>query len=141
LVGLQLTHSGRFCRPNSKRLEPRIAYHHPLLDGKFGIDPADDSVVMSDDAVERLIDAFVDAAALAAKVGFRFVDVKACDGYLMHEFLSARVRPGRFGGDYEGRTRLLRTVIERIRNEVPGLMIGVRLSAFDTVPFQTSTEV
>lgn len=141
LVGLQLTHSGRFCRPNSKRLEPRIAYHHPLLDGKFGIDPADDSVVMSDDAVERLIDAFVDAAALAAKVGFRFVDVKACHGYLMHEFLSARVRPGRFGGDYEGRTRLLRTVIERIRNEVPGLMIGVRLSAFDTVPFQTSTEV
>ena len=30
LVGLQLTHSGRFCRPNSKQLEPRIAYHHPL---------------------------------------------------------------------------------------------------------------
>ncbi len=39
LVGLQLTHSGRFCRPNSHRLEPRIAYHHPLLDAKFGIDP------------------------------------------------------------------------------------------------------
>src|SRR5690606_22952930 len=31
-VGLQLTHSGRFSRPNSKKLEPRIAYHHPLLD-------------------------------------------------------------------------------------------------------------
>ena len=45
LVGLQLTHSGRFCRPNSKQLEPRIAYHHPLLDAKFGIAPQDDSVV------------------------------------------------------------------------------------------------
>ena len=33
LTGLQLTHSGRFCRPNEKgRLEPRIAYHHPVLD-------------------------------------------------------------------------------------------------------------
>ncbi|MCA9152522.1 MAG: NADH:flavin oxidoreductase, partial [Planctomycetales bacterium] len=32
VVGLQLTHSGRFCRPHSKQLEPRIAYHHPLLD-------------------------------------------------------------------------------------------------------------
>ena len=37
VVGLQLTHSGRFCRPNSKLLEPRIAYHHPLLDAKFGM--------------------------------------------------------------------------------------------------------
>src|SRR6266436_5306230 len=43
VVGLQLTHSGRFCRPNSKDLEPRIAYHHPLLDEKFGIDPSDNS--------------------------------------------------------------------------------------------------
>lgn len=141
LVGLQLTHSGRFCRPNSKKLEPRIAYHHPILDAKFNIDPADESVVLTDDDVEQLIDAYVAAARLAAEVGFSFVDVKACHGYLMHEFLSARPRPGRFGGDYEGRTRLLRTVIERIRNEVPNLMIGVRLSAFDIVPFQTSTEV
>src|SRR5262245_61406986 len=32
VVGLQLTHSGRFCRPDSNELAPRIAYHHPLLD-------------------------------------------------------------------------------------------------------------
>src|SRR5690348_15177863 len=32
LIGLQLTHSGRFARPNVKdRLEPRILYHHPVL--------------------------------------------------------------------------------------------------------------
>src|SRR5262249_60566995 len=38
LVGLQLTHSGRFARPNDKsRLEPRIAYHHPPLDAPFGV--------------------------------------------------------------------------------------------------------
>src|SRR5512139_418789 len=36
LVGLQLTHSGRFCRPNEKaKLEPKILYHHPLLDKVF----------------------------------------------------------------------------------------------------------
>ena len=61
LVGLQLTHSGRFCRPNSKQLEPRIAYHHPLLDAKFGIDPRNDSIVWTDDDLERLIDAYVAA--------------------------------------------------------------------------------
>jgi 2,4-dienoyl-CoA reductase-like NADH-dependent reductase (Old Yellow Enzyme family) len=49
LIGLQLTHSGRFARPHGKRLEPRIAYHHPLLDVKFGIEPGDDSVVWTDD--------------------------------------------------------------------------------------------
>src|SRR5215475_7769703 len=51
VVGLQLTHSGRFCRPNSKNLEPRIAYHHPLLDAKFGIDPRDESVVIRDEEI------------------------------------------------------------------------------------------
>ncbi len=36
-VGLQLTHSGRFARPNTKtKLEPKILYHHPYLDEKFG---------------------------------------------------------------------------------------------------------
>ncbi len=141
LVGLQLTHSGRFCRPNSKQLEPRIAYHHPLLDAKFGIDPRDDSVVWSDDDLERLIDTYVAAAGLAREVGFQFVDVKACHGYLLHEFLSARVRPGRFGGDFDGRTRILRTIVARIRDEHPDLMIGVRLSAFDVPPFKTSRDV
>ena len=41
LVGLQLTHSGRFCKPDDHhKMAPRIAYHHPLLDAKFDIDPA-----------------------------------------------------------------------------------------------------
>ena len=141
LVGLQLTHSGRFCRPNSKQLEPRIAYHHPLLDGKFGIDPLDESVVWSDADLERLIDNYVAAAKLAFEVGFQFVDIKACHGYLLHEFLSARRRPGRFGGDFEGRTRILFSIIDRIRHERPDAMIGVRLSVFDTLPYKTSRDV
>jgi 2,4-dienoyl-CoA reductase-like NADH-dependent reductase (Old Yellow Enzyme family) len=140
LVGLQLTHSGRFCRPHDKRLEPRIAYHHPLLDRKFHIDPRDASVVWTDAELERLIDAFVVAAGVARDAGFRFVDIKACHGYLLHEFLSARSRPGPFGGDLLGRSRLLRTIIERVRAEYADLMVVVRLSAFDTLPYATSRE-
>ena len=141
IVGLQLTHSGRFCRPNSKDLEPRIAYHHPLLDAKFGIDPHDQSVVWSDDDLERLIDAYVAAAGLARDVGFQFVDIKACHGYLLHEFLSARTRKGRFGGDLAGRTRLLLTIIRRVRETFPDLAVLVRLSIFDTLPYETSREI
>ncbi|HZZ29544.1 MAG TPA: NADH:flavin oxidoreductase [Pirellulales bacterium] len=140
-VGLQLTHSGRFSRPHDKRLEPRIAYHHPLLDAKFGIDPQDPSIVWTDDDLERLIVSYVTAAGLAAGVGFQFVDIKACHGYLMHEFLSARSRPGRFGGDLTGRSRLLFSVVERIRSQFPQLMVVVRLSAFDTLPYKTGREI
>ncbi|QDU97257.1 oxidoreductase [Lignipirellula cremea] len=135
LVGLQLTHSGRFSRPHSKAWEPRIAYHHPLLDPRCGIDPGDDSVVWTDDDLETLIDNYVVAAGLAWEAGFRFVDVKACHGYLLHEFLGARSRPGPYGGDFAGRTRLLRTIIGRIRQELPELQVVVRLSAFDSPPY------
>lgn len=142
LVGLQLTHSGRFCKPDDHhKTAPRIAYHHPLLDEKFKIDPRDDSIVWTDDELEQLIDDYVVAARLTHEVGFHFVDVKACHGYLLHEFLSARHRPGRFGGDLAGRTCLLMTIIDRIHSEIPQLAVGVRLSIFDSVPYQTSREV
>ena len=136
-VGLQLTHSGRFCRPyDKKKLEPKIVYHHPLLDKRFNIASDDDSVLLSDDYIERLIDNYIRAAKLAQRVGYHFVDVKHCHGYLGHEFLSARTRHGRFGGDFEGRTRFARQIIEGIQAACPGLRIGVRLSAFDHPPFQ-----
>ena len=142
VVGLQLTHSGRFCKPDDHhKTAPRIAYHHPLLDAKFKIDPSDDSVVWTDAELEQLIDDYVAAARLAHEVGFHFVDVKACHGYLLHEFLSARRRPGRFGGDLAGRSRVLLTIIDRIRNELPRLAIGVRLSVYDSVPYATSREI
>jgi 2,4-dienoyl-CoA reductase-like NADH-dependent reductase (Old Yellow Enzyme family) len=137
LIGLQLTHSGRFSRPNRKdKLEPRIAYHHPVLDRKFNIDPNDHTVVFTDAEVHRLIADYVTSAKMAQRVGFNFVDVKSCHGYLGHEFLSAFDRPGEFGGDFHGRTHFLRSIIGAIRAECPGLVIGVRLSLFDMPPFR-----
>ncbi len=64
------------------------------------------------------------------------MDVKHCHGYLAHELLSAVDRPGRYGGDLDGRTRLLRTVAEGVRAAAPGLGLAMRLSAFDLVPFR-----
>ncbi len=135
LIGLQLTHSGRFARPNPPgRPEPRIAYRHPYLDGRFGV--RDDAAILSDDEVARLADDFVKAARLARSAGFAFVDVKHCHGYLGHEFLSAVARPGRYGGSLENRTRFLREVVAGIRAAVPGLEVGVRVSVFDFLPFE-----
>jgi 2,4-dienoyl-CoA reductase-like NADH-dependent reductase (Old Yellow Enzyme family) len=135
LVGLQLTHSGRFSCPHDiKRKEPLILYHHPLLDKKFGI--AADYPVMTDDEITLLEQDYIRAAGLAQKAGFDFVDIKHCHGYLGHEFLSATERPGRFGGSFENRTSFLADIVNGIRQNAPGIGIGVRLSAFDFIPFQ-----
>jgi 2,4-dienoyl-CoA reductase-like NADH-dependent reductase (Old Yellow Enzyme family) len=134
-VGLQLTHSGRFACPNDAfRREPRILYHHPCLDRKFGLN--DDTALWNDAEIARLVEDFVRSARQAGTAGFAFVDIKHCHGYLGHEFLSAVDRPGHYGGSFENRTRFLREVVEGIRAEAPGLEIGVRVSIFDFVPFQ-----
>lgn len=135
LVGLQLTHSGRFCRPNEKdRGEPVTLYAHPLLDRKFAIDARD--CTASDEEVAAIVERFVAAGELAWQAGFAFVDVKHCHGYLGHEFLSAVDRPGPYGGSFENRTRFLREVVAGLRRRVPQLLIAVRLSAFDLIPFE-----
>jgi len=64
------------------------------------------------------------------------VDIKHCHGYLGHEFLSAHTRDGQYGGSFENRTRFLQEVVREIRTGAPGLSIGVRLSAFDTVAYR-----
>lgn len=134
LIGLQLTHSGRFSRPREKsRLEPAIAYHHPILDSRYP--PCADRDPIPDTAVGSIVQAFAAAARLAAAAGFDFVDLKSCHGYLGHEFLSAHHRPGQYGGCLENRTRFLRELIAAVRTSAPSLEIGVRLSVYDSIPF------
>jgi NADPH2 dehydrogenase len=132
-IGLQLTHSGRWCRPNVyDRPEPLAACAHAVLDRRV----PDGVRVLTDDELDALVDDFVAAARLAHASGYRFVDIKACHGYLGHELIGARARGGKYGGSFENRTRFMRDVIEAIRAAVPGLLIGVRVSAFDTVPYR-----
>jgi NADPH2 dehydrogenase len=137
-LGLQLTHSGRWSRPNVfDRPEPLAAVAHPVLDKRVPGGVA----VLSDDDLDRLVDDFVAAARLTASAGYQFIDVKACHGYLGHELLGARARQGRYGGPaLENRMRFMRNVIEAVRAAVPGLLIGVRLSAFDLVPYRKKAD-
>ncbi|MCL4291443.1 MAG: NADH:flavin oxidoreductase [Acidimicrobiia bacterium] len=130
VAGLQLTHSGRYSRPGGEPA-PRTAYEHPYLDRRVGAGPGN---VLSDADLDDLVGAYVEAAVLARRAGFDFVDVKHCHGYLLHELLSARERPGRYGGVLSGRTRFLRSVVEGIRDAAPDLAVAVRLSVFDLAP-------
>ncbi|HOQ13736.1 MAG TPA: flavin oxidoreductase/NADH oxidase, partial [Bacillota bacterium] len=89
----QLTHSGRFSKPENKPA-PIIAYHNPLFNKNFDI-PADYPVV-TDDYLDSLREKYVNAAILAKKAGFDGVDIKSCHRYLMSELLSAYQRDGRY---------------------------------------------
>ncbi|MFT7677254.1 MAG: NADPH2 dehydrogenase [Planctomycetota bacterium] len=128
--GLQLTHSGRYARPDGTPA-PRIAHHHPVLDPRLKLDAS--TPLLSDGELEAIAERYVALAKLAQAAGFHFVDVKACHGYLLHELLAARTRPGPYGGDLAGRARLMLRIIAEIKSACPGLRVGVRLSAFDTL--------
>lgn len=139
LIGLQLTHSGRYARPNEKsRSEPRPAHRHEVLDRRLGI--RDDSAILRDDELASLVDDFIAAAVRAEKAGFQFVDIKHCHGYLGHELLSGVDRGGRYGGSFENRTRFLRDVVAGVRAATRDLMLAVRVSIFDFIPFAPGTD-
>lgn len=141
VVGLQLTHSGRWARSSAEGKAsgpkgcsaPRTAYRHPILDRRLGIDT--DEPVLRDEEIEELIRDFARAAHLANEEGFDFVDIKHCHGYLWHEFLSARTREGRYGGPtLADRSRITMELLDAVRDAAPDLGIGVRLSVFDRLP-------
>lgn len=136
LVGLQLTHSGRWSYQ-----APMIAVHNPVVDARTYLDPKktrpipEDYPVISDDYLEALEDRFVEAARLAHRAGFDFVDIKQCHTYLFGELLGARRRKGNYGGSWENRTRLIRNVVGKIKDAVPDLMVASRINSFDGIPF------
>ena len=139
LVGLQLTHSGRYAFQR-----PVLAQHDPLLDPRTILDKATattagpDSPLISDDDLDRLQDHYVEAAKHAQQAGFDFVDIKQCHRYLLNELLAARSRPGKYGGSFANRTRFIRDVVGRIRDACPGLLIATRLIIFDGIPYLKS---
>ncbi|NMC39245.1 MAG: hypothetical protein GYA41_13065 [Bacteroidales bacterium] len=122
---IQLTHSGRYSKPDGKPA-PRVAALNPLLDKTT-------PVVLTDDDLKRLQDHYVSAAKLASRAGFDAVDLKACHGYLMIELLAAKSRKDSiFGGeDPEKRFRFLLETYDRIKNEVTGIKVTSRLNISD----------
>ena len=127
---LQLTHSGRYSRPEGKP-RPHIAVHNPVLDDK-----KNNLHVFSDGELDLLQERFVDAAGLAYQAGFDAVDIKACHGYLVNELLAAFGRQNsKYGGFFNNRVRFLQELVHKIRQEIPQIAIAVRLNAFDGIPF------
>ncbi len=75
------------------------------------------------------------AAAIRAKAaGFRYLEIHAAHGYLLHSFLSplSNKRTDDYGGSFENRARLLLEVTREVRSVWPREhILGVRLSCTD----------
>jgi 2,4-dienoyl-CoA reductase-like NADH-dependent reductase (Old Yellow Enzyme family) len=96
---------------------------------------------LTTEAVEGIVDDFVAAAERAREAGFLVAEVHAAHGYLLHQFLSpvTNRRTDEYGGDFAGRTRLVREVVEAVRTVWPdGQPLFVRVSATDWLPDRDS---
>ncbi|WP_115863823.1 NADH:flavin oxidoreductase/NADH oxidase [Halorussus litoreus] len=149
--GIQLAHAGRKAsktRPadGSRPLQPDEGGWETVAPGSPY--PYDDQPPetkrMSKDDVADVKDAFVAAAERARDAGFEVAEVHAAHGYLLHEFYSpvSNDREDEYGGDFEGRTRLVREVTAEVREVWPDDQpVFVRVSASDWLPDRESWTV
>ncbi len=143
IAGIQLAHAGR---------KGSTAVHWK---GKGGLQPEQggwtvygptttpfkegDPVPEALDAagIEKVKADFAHAARRSREAGFKVAEIHAAHGYLLHQFYSplSNTRTDAYGGDFEGRIRLLLEVTAAVRTEWPTeLPLFVRISATDWVP-------
>lgn len=142
VAGMQLAHAGRkgsTYRPGERPgAIPEGEGGWPVL-GPSALAFEKDYAVpkaLSEDGIRAIVAAFAAAARRACQAGFRVVEIHAAHGYLLHEFLSpfSNQRQDKYGGSFENRTRLLREVVEAVRQVWPERCpLFVRISATDWV--------
>jgi 2,4-dienoyl-CoA reductase-like NADH-dependent reductase (Old Yellow Enzyme family) len=91
---------------------------------------------LSIEGIQEITHAFVQAARRSLEAGFKVVEIHAAHGYLLHQFLSplSNHREDKYGGSFENRTRLLREVVQGVRDVWPERYpLWVRISATDWV--------
>ncbi len=86
--------------------------------------------------LDRIRDAFADAARRSARLGLDAIQIHGAHGYLLHEFLSplSNRREDEFGGSLENRMRFPLEVFDAVRAAFPAdRPVSVRVSGTDWV--------
>lgn len=141
-IGIQLSHAGRKASsarpwdggqllPTSQggwtAVAPSALPHGPQEAAPMALDAA---------GLERIRDAFVQAARSAADLGLQAVELHCAHGYLLHQFLSplANQRDDAYGGRLANRMRFPLEIFDAVRTVLPASTpLGVRVSATDWV--------
>ena len=144
IIVAQLTHSGRYSKPEGiahPMIVQRDPYRDPLVPQEKPNASAkstipDDWPIVTDEYLDQLQDAYVEAARIAFEVGFDAVDIKACHGYLINELFACHNRKGKYGGSFENRTRFVLEVIDKIyRERGSDRSVVTRLGVYDAIPY------
>ncbi|AFY31760.1 NADPH dehydrogenase NamA [Calothrix sp. PCC 7507] len=143
VAGIQLAHAGRkasTAKPSKggKVLDESQEGWRPLVSSSaiaFGKDsPVPEALSIA--GIQQVTDAFVQATQRSLQAGFKVIEIHAAHGYLIHQFLSplSNQRKDDYGGSFENRTRLLREIVQKVREVWPETYpLFVRLSATDWV--------
>ncbi len=128
-VWVQISHSGRQTNRfgTNRPLAPSEVQLKKM--GLFGKPKA-----MTEEDIQEVIKGFVKAAKIAKAAGFTGVQIHSAHGYLLSQFLSPRtnIRTDHWGGSIENRSRLLITIIKKVREEVgASFPIAVKLNSAD----------
>ena len=141
-IGIQLSHAGRKASSQApwdggQLIAPDDGGWAPQGPSALPHGPTEPPPQALDDAgLQRILQAFVDAALRAHRIGLDLVELHAAHGYLLHQFLSplANQRTDAFGGSLENRMRFPLQVFKAVRAALPeGFPLGVRISATDWV--------
>ncbi len=126
---LQLIHAGR----NSYSfMDGRSEAPSRIADCNVNAMPTE----LTTERIWTIIDEFGEAARRAKEAGFDGVEVHAAHGYLLAEFLSphANKRYDEFGGNFQGRLKILLEIIKSIKEKAgEDYPIVVRLSSAEDV--------
>ena len=120
---VELQHSGAFADQSA------IA-GHPIygpVEGDFG---GHHVLPMTEEQILSTINAFIEHAKWAKACGFGMVTIHGGHGWLLHEFLSPlfNTRTDQWGGSVENRARMVREICKGIHEQVPGLVVELRIS-------------
>ncbi len=132
-AAIQISHSGRqkFTLAKPIKAASRIPWEEIYFQGC----PPPDEITFEE--ILEVVKAFGQAAKRAEMAEFDMVEIHACHGYLISNFLSPHTnkRTDWYGGSLENRMRFLLEVIAEIKCQVsPSFPISVRVSGTDYEP-------
>jgi 2,4-dienoyl-CoA reductase-like NADH-dependent reductase (Old Yellow Enzyme family) len=137
-LGIQLAHAGRKASaqlpwegghalgPNEKPWQTVSASALPF--GERWHTPE----ALDQRGIDRVKQAFIDAAKRSARLGLDVVELHSAHGYLLHQFFSplSNRRTDRYGGSLENRMRLALEIAEAVRAVFPAVL-GARITGSD----------
>ena len=129
-VSIQLQHAGPEGNAEAAGYQLRAASAIPSASGR------NTPIAISTEEIYELIELYGDAVVRAQKAGSDAVEIHCAHGYLISSFLSPRTnkRVDEFGGCFENRMRIIRLIVENIREKVgQSIAILCRINSSDEI--------